>query len=127
MIEKPQVDASDEKADHGYPIPVNIISRCISVDKQSYIKPLFEPLSDAGFAWFTINYRLAPQHRWPACAEDVEAAVRWVKAHAAEYKVPARVKYTYLGLYFGLNLGLTLFNKAILGKVCRFADHSTIC
>ncbi len=40
-------------------------------DKQSYIKPLFEPLSKAGFAWFTINYRLAPQHRWPACAEDV--------------------------------------------------------
>ncbi len=56
-------------------------------DKQSYIKPLFEPLSKAGFVWFTINYRLAPQHRWPACAEDVETAIRWVKAHAKEYKV----------------------------------------
>ena len=56
-------------------------------DKQSYIKPLFEPLSKAGFAWFTINYRLAPQHRWPACAEDVETAIRWVKAHAKDYKV----------------------------------------
>jgi acetyl esterase len=56
-------------------------------DKQSYIKPLFEPLSTAGFTWFTINYRLAPQHRWPACAEDVEAAIRWVKSHAAEYQV----------------------------------------
>src|SRR4051794_38455843 len=28
-------------------------------DKQTYITPLFEPLSKAGFAWFTINYRLA--------------------------------------------------------------------
>jgi acetyl esterase len=56
-------------------------------DKQSYIKPLFEPLGKAGFAWFTINYRLAPQHRWPACAEDVATAIRWVKSHAAEYKV----------------------------------------
>ncbi len=56
-------------------------------DKQSYIKPLFEPLSKAGFAWFTINYRLAPQHRWPACAEDVETVIRWVKAHAKDYKV----------------------------------------
>ena len=56
-------------------------------DKQSYIKPLFEPLSKAGFVWFTINYRLAPQHRWPACAEDVETAIRWVKSHAQEYKV----------------------------------------
>ena len=37
--------------------------------------------------------------------------------HAAEYQVPTRTKYMYLGVYFGLNLGLTLFNKAILGKV----------
>ena len=37
--------------------------------------------------------------------------------HAAEYRVPTRTKYLYLGVYFGLNLGLTLFNKAILGKV----------
>lgn len=56
-------------------------------DKQTYIKPIFEPLSKAGFTWFTINYRLAPQHRWPACADDVETAIRWVKEHAAEYKV----------------------------------------
>ena len=56
-------------------------------DKTSFIKPLFEPLSKAGFAWFTINYRLAPDHRWPACLEDVETAIRWVRAHAKEYKV----------------------------------------
>ena len=56
-------------------------------DKQTEIKPLFEPLNKAGFAWFTINYRLAPQHRWRACAEDVEVAIRWVKSHAKEYKV----------------------------------------
>ena len=55
--------------------------------KQSFIKPLFEPLSKAGFTWFTINYRLAPQHRWPACSDDVRSAVKWVKDHAAEYKV----------------------------------------
>jgi len=61
-------------------------------DKHSFIKPLFEPLSQAGFTWFTIDYRLAPEHRWPACAEDVGAAVRWVKAHASQYKVdPARI------------------------------------
>lgn len=61
-------------------------------DKQSYIKPIFEPLSQAGFTWFTINYRLAPQHRYPACVEDVERAIRWVKDHAEEYKVdPKRI------------------------------------
>jgi acetyl esterase/lipase len=55
--------------------------------KQHYITPLFEPLSKAGFTWFTIDYRLAPDHRWPACADDVTAAVRWVREHADEYKV----------------------------------------
>lgn len=56
-------------------------------DKTSFIKPLFQPLANAGFTWFTINYRLAPDHRWPDCADDVAAAIRWVKAHAAEYQV----------------------------------------
>lgn len=55
-------------------------------DKQTFIKPLFEPLAKAGFVWFTINYRLAPQHAWPACADDVASAIKWVKQHAAEYK-----------------------------------------
>ena len=56
-------------------------------DKTSFIKPLFAPLSEAGFVWFTINYRLAPDHRYPACVEDAESAIRWVRAHAKEYKV----------------------------------------
>jgi alpha-L-fucosidase 2 len=61
-------------------------------DKQTFITPIFEPLAKAGFAWFTINYRLAPQHQWPACSDDVASAIKWVKAHAAEYKVdPKRI------------------------------------
>jgi len=61
-------------------------------DKTTFIKPLFEPLSKAGFTWFTINYRLAPLHQWPACADDVATAIAWVREHAAEYKVdPKRI------------------------------------
>jgi alpha-L-fucosidase 2 len=54
--------------------------------KNGDITPLLEPLSAANFTWFSIDYRLAPKNRWPACYDDVRAAVRWVKAHAAEYK-----------------------------------------
>lgn len=54
--------------------------------KGADITPWFGILSDAGFTWFSINYRLAPTHRWPAGFEDVQAAIRWVKAHAAEFK-----------------------------------------
>jgi pectinesterase len=58
-----------------------------SGDKKSGVDPLFAPLSRAGVAWFSINYRLAPKHAFPAAVEDVEAAIRFVKAHAAEFKI----------------------------------------
>jgi acetyl esterase/lipase len=56
-----------------------------SGDKQKDINLFFDPLTKANLTWFSINYRLAPTSHWPACFEDVQTAVRWVKAHAAEY------------------------------------------
>ncbi len=58
--------------------------------KTSYVPPLFDPLSKAGYAWFTINYRMAPAHHFPAPIEDLEAAIRWVKKNANTYKVDPR-------------------------------------
>jgi acetyl esterase/lipase len=58
-------------------------------NKRTYITPLFDVLSGAGFAWFTINYRLAPDYQFPVAVEDVESAVRWVKANASKYHVNA--------------------------------------
>lgn len=54
--------------------------------KGADITPWFAPLTAANFTWFSLNYRLAPDHRWPAGLEDVQTAVRWVKAHAADFK-----------------------------------------
>lgn len=55
-------------------------------DKAQDVAPITEPLTNAKFTWFSINYRLAPKSRWPACFEDVQTGIRWVKAHAAEFK-----------------------------------------
>ena len=54
-------------------------------DKETDLVPVFAPVA-TNFTWFTINYRLAPTNRWPACFEDVQTAIRWVKQHAAEFK-----------------------------------------
>jgi pectinesterase len=56
-----------------------------SGDKTAGVDPLFAALSKRGLGWFSINYRLAPKHRYPASLEDVETAIRWVKQHAAEF------------------------------------------
>lgn len=55
--------------------------------KTTFVPPLFEPLTKGGFAWFSINYRLAPAHTFEEMASDVDAAIRWVKRNARAYKV----------------------------------------
>ncbi len=45
-----------------------------------------------GIVGVTMTYRLAPAHPWPAGAEDVGLAVRWLAEHAAEHGGdPARI------------------------------------
>jgi hypothetical protein len=45
-----------------------------------------------GWVGVTITYRLAPQYTWPAGAEDVAAAVQWVRDNIAAYGGdPARI------------------------------------
>ena len=50
------------------------------------IGPWFELFNRTPFVWFSINYRLAPAHRWPAQIDDVRAALAWIKAHAGEFR-----------------------------------------
>jgi alpha-L-fucosidase 2 len=86
------LDASVPEGDGPFPVAIIVHGGgWSSGDKQSDIasrdiSPLFEPLTQGRFTWFSINYQLAPTHRWPACFEDVQTAIRWVKAHAVEYK-----------------------------------------
>jgi alpha-L-fucosidase 2 len=51
------------------------------------MSPVFQPLADAGFAWFSIDYRMAPDFRFAQARVDVDAAIKWVKANARTYHV----------------------------------------
>src|ERR1039457_531473 len=55
--------------------------------KSTNVRPLFDVLAGAGYAWFSIDYRMAPEFRQPQASEDVSSAIKWVKAHAATYHV----------------------------------------
>ncbi len=51
-----------------------------------------EELARRGFVAVTVEYRLAPAHRFPAALEDVQAAVRWLRANAERLKIdPSRI------------------------------------
>jgi acetyl esterase len=61
-------------------------------NKRMFVTPLFPLLNDAGFAWFSIDYRLAPAYRFPSPVQDLDAAILWVKANAHKYRVdPKRI------------------------------------
>ena len=56
-------------------------------------------LAAQGYVAFSVGYRLvnaaermatpdaAPRNRWPACVDDCQRAVRWVRAHAAQWRL----------------------------------------
>ena len=51
-----------------------------------------QALAARGFVAFSVNYRLTPAAQYPAQADDVQRAVRWMRGHAADYALdPARV------------------------------------
>lgn len=53
-------------------------------DKQRY-QYYCMSLAQRGFAVVNFSYRLAPEHKYPAQMEDVNAVFAWVMAHAGEY------------------------------------------
>lgn len=55
-------------------------------DKSQQIAPMLEGLS-RGYAVASVNYRHSGEAVFPAAVHDVKAAIRFLRAHAAEYKL----------------------------------------
>ena len=50
---------------------------------KSDLNPVFlDALASAGYAVASVNYRLAPESRFPAQIEDVKCAIRYLRAKA---------------------------------------------
>lgn len=74
--------------------------------------PFMLQFSKQGMVCITVQYRFAPQHRFPAQLEDVKCAVRWLRANAEKYHVdPERIAA------FGVSAGAHL--AALLGTTAE--------
>lgn len=65
----------------------------------------------AGYAVASINYRLSGEAKAPAQIQDAKAAVRWLRANAAKYKLDPQ-RFASFGASAGGNLA------ALLGTSC---------
>lgn len=79
-----------------------------------------------GWAVAAINYRLAPQHPWPAQREDVQAAIAWLKGNAEQLGLdPA--KLVVVGRSAGGQIATAaaygMRDPAIRGVIALYAPH----
>ncbi|MDI1302677.1 MAG: alpha/beta hydrolase [bacterium] len=51
------------------------------------IAKVAKALAVHGYAAFSIDYRLAPQNRHPAQLQDMQQSLRWLQAHAGDYRL----------------------------------------
>ena len=76
-------------------------------------------LAQNGYVAATVTYRLSPAYQFPAAVHDCKTAVRWLRAHASEYRLdPARIGATggSAGGHLALFLGVTAAVKQFEGE-----------
>jgi acetyl esterase/lipase len=93
-------------------------------DKQRY-QYYCMSLAQRGFAVVNFSYRLAPEHKYPAQMEDVNAVFAWVMAHAGEYGMDSGRLFA-VGDSAGAHM-LALYAcicTNLVAKQCHIAYHS---
>ena len=65
------------------PIAMYLHGGGMTAGDKSDLSPVFlDALGSAGYAVASVNYRLAPQFKFPAQIEDVKCAIRYLRAEA---------------------------------------------
>ena len=87
--------AQPKTGDGPYPAVLCIHGGGFRAGKRESYDQLCKTLAARGYVAATVTYRLAPKHPFPAAIHDTKAAVRWLRAHAARYRIdPKRIGVT---------------------------------
>jgi acetyl esterase/lipase len=113
-----------EKGDGPFPVIIFIHGGGFSFgDKaENQVKPYMAGL-EKGYAVVSLNYRMSGEAIFPAAVQDVKAAVRFLRANAAKYKLDGG-RFVVAGGSAGANLAClicttgdsTVFDDASLGN-----------
>lgn len=86
-----------------FPLIIEIHGGAFMVgDKSGPIAPMLQGLG-RGYAVASIHYRLSGEAHFPAAVQDVKAAIRFLRAHAADYGLDAK-RFAVWGASAGGNL-----------------------
>lgn len=105
--------ARPSKGDGPFPAVVCIHGGGFRAGTRDGYDGLIRQLAERGYVAVTITYRLAPKYPFPAAVYDCKAAVRWLRANAAKYRIdPEQIGATggsaggHLALYLGVTGGV---------------------
>jgi acetyl esterase/lipase len=112
-----QLNMARPKAGDGpFPAVVCVHGGGFRAGKRESYDGLTVRLAQKGYVAVTVSYRLAPKFPFPAAVHDTKAAVRWVRANAAKYKIdPDRIGATggsaggHLAQFLGVTAGVKEF------------------
>src|SRR5262245_22566617 len=88
-----RLDLAMPKNDSGpFPAVVFLHGKGWRAGNRQEMNHFIEGVARQGYVGVTVTYRLVPSARFPAQIEDCKAAVRWLRANAAKYKInPERI------------------------------------
>ena len=79
--------ARPKQGDGPFPAVLCIHGGGFRAGKRESYDALCLKLAERGYVAATITYRLAPKYQFPAAIHDTKAAVRWLRANAAKYRI----------------------------------------
>jgi acetyl esterase/lipase len=113
-----------------FPVVIHIHGGGFAIgDKRDMHLDQYLPGLERGYALVSINYRMSGEAIFPAAVEDVQASIRWMRAHGKEYQLdPGRI--AACGASAGGNLaamasvmtGLGRYDNPALGNVEYSSD-----
>ncbi|WP_224998999.1 alpha/beta hydrolase [Cesiribacter sp. SM1] len=89
---------------------------------KSLVKPMAQQLAAAGYVTAAVEYRLSLEAPYPAAVHDLKAAIRWLRANAAEYGIDTSRIAVY-GTSAGGQLAALIGTTNNLKKLEGAGDH----